>query len=229
MANHYLMKYKGTYRILPELDQNTHDVPRDKRGEIMEGYDDIYIACQNGNKIYTYGHMNGNSKVVWLVAYIPSIGRGRNIKKVLDEQHIEYVEYRESDMEVEFRFKAKDIDTIATLLKAKTSGANISPFSVKNLPKAKDVKIPSNEIERYKAIAARVNKSDLLIIHKITTAFLTSVIEKKCKKKDKPFDVKSDMKKCLMSRQIKEYIWTKGFWDEFLSYFEKEIKKYHSN
>lgn len=55
MANHYLMKYKGTYRILPELDQNTHDIPRNKRGEIMEGYDDIYIACQNGNKIYTYG------------------------------------------------------------------------------------------------------------------------------------------------------------------------------
>lgn len=53
MANHYLMKYKGTYRILPELDQNTHDIPRNKRGEIMEGYDDIYIACQNGNKIYT--------------------------------------------------------------------------------------------------------------------------------------------------------------------------------
>lgn len=119
MANHYLMKYKGTYRILPELDQNTHDIPRNKRGEIMEGYDDIYIACQNGNKIYTYGHMNGNSKVVWLTAYIPSIGRGRNIKKVLDEQQIEYIEYRESDVEVEFRFKAKDIDTIAILLKAK--------------------------------------------------------------------------------------------------------------
>ena len=211
MANHYLMKYKGIYRILPELDQNTHDIPRDRRGEIMEGYDDIYIACQNGNKIYTYGHMNGNSKVVWLTAYIPSIGRGRNIKKVLDEQQIEYIEYRESDIEVEFRFKAKDIDTIATLLKAK------------------NVEIPSEEIERYRTISAQVDKSDLLIIYKITTSFLTAVLEKKCKKKDKSFDVKSDMKKCLMSRQIKEYIWTKGFWDEFLSYFEKEIKKYYSN
>lgn len=28
--NHYLMKYKGTYRILPELDVTTHDIPRDK-------------------------------------------------------------------------------------------------------------------------------------------------------------------------------------------------------
>lgn len=206
MANHYLMKYKGTYRILPELDQNTHDIPRDKSGEIANGYDDIYIACQNGNKIYTYGHINRNSKVVWLIAYIPSIGRGRNIKKALDEQHIEYIKYKESDIEVEFCFKAKDIDIIATLLKAKISGANISPFSIKNLPKAKNVEIPSEEIERYKAIITKVDKSDLLIIHKITSTFLTSEIENKCKKKDKSFNVKSDMKKHLLGRMAKEYI-----------------------
>ena len=39
---HYLMKYKGTYRVLAELDVRTNDIPRDANGEIAEGYEDIY-------------------------------------------------------------------------------------------------------------------------------------------------------------------------------------------
>ena len=134
----YLLKFKGRYRILPELDLGTNDFPRDKNGEISKEYDDIYIACQYGNRIYNYG------KGI-LYAYIPSIGRGRNIRKALDKQGILYTDYNETDEEVEFKFKAKDIEPIATLLKAKTNGANISPFSKKNLPKAKDVEIPLDE------------------------------------------------------------------------------------
>lgn len=51
----YLLKFKGKYRILPELDLGTNDFPRDKNGEIAKEYDDIYIACQYGNRIYNYG------------------------------------------------------------------------------------------------------------------------------------------------------------------------------
>ena len=80
--SHYLMKYKGTYRILPELDVDTHDFPRDANGEIADGYDDLYISCYYGNKIFMYGH-DVNKRAI-LSAYIPSLGRGRNIKKVLD-------------------------------------------------------------------------------------------------------------------------------------------------
>ena len=136
MAYFYLMKYKGKYRILPELDYRTNDIPRDYNGEIADGYDDLYIACQYDCKIRYYGHMGDDKKTVWLSAYIPSIGRGRNVKKALDEKGILYSNYLETSIEVEFRFKAKDIDEVATIMKAKTSGANISPFSVKNLPKA---------------------------------------------------------------------------------------------
>lgn len=218
----YLLKFKGKYRILPELDLGTNDFPRDKNGEIAKEYDDIYIACQYGNRIYNYG------KGI-LYAYIPSIGRGRNIRKALDEQGISYTDYNETDEEVEFKFKAKDIEPIAILLKAKTNGAGISPFSKKNLPKAKNVEIPLNEIERYKAISSRVEKSDLLILHRFTNIFLDTVLQKTIRKSTNDFDYKTDMKSLCMARQIKEYIYLKGMWDEYLKYMETEITKFYKN
>lgn len=223
--SHYLMKYKGTYRILPELDVDTHDFPRDANGEIADGYDDLYISCYYGNKIFMYGH-DMNKRAI-LSAYIPSLGRGRNIKKALDDKEIPYTDYIETDSEVCFNFKAKDIEEVAKLLKAKTAGADISPFSVKNLPKNKNVEIPSSEIERYREIMNKVQKNDLLLIHKITSDFLSAVLQKKYRKYDKKFDYKRDMKKLMLARQIKEYIWTKEMWEEYLKYLNKEIADFY--
>lgn len=227
MAN-YLMKYKSKYRLLPELDVNTKDIPRDYNGEIAEGYDDIYIACQYGNKIYVYGHID-NTKPVWLVAYINSIGRGRNIIKTLKEKEVEYIDYRESDEEAEFKFKAKDIEVVAELMKARTSGADISPFSVRNLPKS-DVKIPTEEIARYKEITSVVPKSDLLLIHRLTNAFLDDILQKGLRKttKNKKFSYRSDMKSMSMARQVKEYIYIKNYWNEYLDYLKKEFVKIYN-
>lgn len=219
--NHYLMKYKGVYRILPELDEDTHDFPRDKDGGIADGYDDLYISCYHGNKIYFYGH--GANKRVILSAYIPSIGRGRNVKKAMDVQGITYTNYLETDTEVEFRFRAKDIEVIAGLLKAKTAGSDISPFSVKNLPKNKNTQIPSNEIARYREITGKVQKDDLLLIHTITVDFLNSVLQKKYRKYDKTYDFRIDMKRMKMARQTKEFIYEKGLWHEYLKFLDNKI------
>jgi hypothetical protein len=225
--SHYLMKYKGTYRVLPVLDEIYHDLPRDNNGNINHDEVELYIACQNGNKITEYGKDNSNRMV--LKAYIPSIGRGRNIKRAMDEKNIPYTEYFETDEEVEFHFKAKDISPIAELMKVRTGGANVSPFSNRNLPKA-DVEIPTEEIERYKAITAEVQKDDLLVIHRITNDFLTNFIEKKYKKiEGKNFDIDTDMKKMKMKRMSKEYIWTKGFWEEYLTFLQKKIKEFYKN
>ena len=225
--SHYLMKYKGTYRVLPVLDEVYHDLPRNTSGDIIHEEVELYIACKNGSKITEYGKDTSNR--MELKAYIPSIGRGRNVKRALDAQGVPYTNYLETDEEVEFRFKAKDIEPIATLMNVKTGGANISPFSTKNLPKA-DVEIPTEEIERYKAVVAEVQKDDLLVIHRITTDFLSNFLEKKCKKlEDKNFDYKMDMKKLKMSRQPKEYIMHRGLWKEYLDYLEKEIKKFYIN
>lgn len=229
MSYPYLMKFKGVYRLLPELDKETNDFPRDHKGDIDESYDDIFISCQYGNKITTYGHMPDNKKTMWLTAYIPSLGRGRNIKKAMDAKGVPYTHYRETDEEVEFRFKAKDIEEVATLLKAKTSGADISPFSSKNLPKA-NVKIPTEEIERYKAVIADVQKGDLLIIHRITESFLVNILNKKLRKTEgKSFVYSTDMKKMKMARMAKEYIFTKNMWEEYLVYLKKEIDKFYNN
>ena len=210
--SHYLMKYKGTYRVLPVLDEVYHDLPRDNNGNINHEEVELYIACKNKSKITEYGKDVSNRMV--LKAYIPSISSGRYIKKTLDSKGIPYTNYLETDEEVEFRFKAKDIKPVAELLKAKTLGSNVSPFSTKNLPKA-DVEIPTVEIERYKAVVAEVKKEDLLIIHRITTDFLSNILEKKYKKLDnKKFDHTIDMRKMKMSRMAKEYIYTKNMWNE---------------
>lgn len=224
----YLMKYKGTYRLLPELCLDTNDFPRNDKGEI-DPDTGIYITCQYGNKIYYWG-LNESRRGV-LAAYIPSVGRGRNIKKVMKKDKINFFDYSESDEEVMFKFLAADIDKVAILMKAKTSGASISPFSTKNLPKNKDVEIPMDEIERYKAISSKIQKSDLLLIKNVNAAFLSNVLEKSLKKalKDKSFSYKQDMRNLKMSRQVKEYIWSRGFWEQYLEFLEKEIDNYYSN
>lgn len=225
--SHYLMKYKGVYRVLPVLDEVYHDLPRDNNGNICHEEVELYIACKYGSKITEYGK-DGSNRMV-LKAYIPSIGRGRNIKRSLDAQSIPYTNYLETDEEVEFRFKAKDIEPIAELLNVKTGGANISPFSNKNLPKA-DVEIPMAEIERYKAATAEVQNVDLLIIHRITTDFLSNFLEKKYKKiEGKKFDLSTDMKKMKMSRMAKEYIWSKGMFNEYLKFLQDKIKEFYEN
>lgn len=222
---HYLMRYKGRYRIMPVLDEIYHDIPRDAQGNIQHEDVELYISCQNGNKITEYGKNSSNRMM--LTAYIPSIGRGRNVRKALDAKNIPYANYMESDEEVWFRFEAKYIDTVAELLKAKTMGADISPFSSKNLPKA-DIEIPTEEIERYKSVVAEVQKEDLLIIHRFTTSFLTDILEKKYKKIDgKDFDCSVDMKKMMMARMAKEYIWTKKMWEEYLNYMQNKIKEFY--
>lgn len=214
----YLMKYKGIYRLLPELDLSTNDFPRTPSGEIEDI--DIYISCQYGNKIKCYGHIE-KKRPVWLIAYIPSIGRARNIKKALDELGIEYIDYTENDIEADFKFKAKDIEEVAKLMKAKTSGAGISPNSVKNLPKS-DYTIPVENLRPYKEITVVIPKGDILIISQITNRFMDEILSKKYKR----IDIKSDMRKKCMARQIKEYIHSMGMWDEYLNYLKKEIDNY---
>lgn len=219
----YLLRYKGRYRILTEICTDTMDFPREVDGSYCDN--DLYISCSYGNKITTYGH-RGSAKEVWLTAYIPSIGRGHNVKKYLDANKIPYEGYMESDSEVWFCFKSKDIDTLATLLHAKTSGAGISPFSSRNLPKS-TTQIPTVEIERYKEITEEVKKEDLLIIHKFTNTFLTAVVEKRCKKNDPMFSLQADMRKQMLGRQSKEYIYVNGYWDEYLAYMRKSIAKFY--
>jgi hypothetical protein len=126
----YLLKYKGQYRLKAPYDLRTNEFPRDEKGNYADN--DIYIDCKHGNQIYHYGDKE-------LVAYIPSIGRAKNIIKKLKEEGKEDLILKViwSDEEALIHFHVKNIELFASLLGARTSGASISPFSVKNLPSTK--------------------------------------------------------------------------------------------
>lgn len=223
MAN-YLLKYKGKYRLLPELCLDTNDFPRDASGGI-DKETGIYIKCSQGNKIVYWG-LNSSRRGV-LLAYIPSLGRGRNIKRELVKQGVEILDYDESDEEVTFQFLASDIEPVAKLMRANTSGANISPFSTKNLPKV-TIDIPENEILKYKILVSKVGTAGMTMIRMANKAFLDDVLAKKLRppKKRKPFDYVSDMRQMKLSRDTKGYIYKKGLWQDYLEYLEKEIDSY---
>lgn len=225
MANYLTTHYKGKWRILSDIDEETNDFPIDCDGERDE--DCVYISCRNGNKIWYWG-LNDSRRAV-LGAYIPSIGRGRNIKKAMKKDKIEFFNYDESADEVIFHFLAPDIEYVANALGAKTSGANTSPFSSKNLPKS-DVSIPSEKIEEYKAITSKLGKNDMLVIKNINDHFLTDILEQTLRKKtkNKKFSVRDDMKLNKMSRQMKEYVYSRGYWQEYLDYLSKEIDAYYA-
>lgn len=224
MAHHYLMKYKGTYRLKPELDKELHDFPRDHNGEIDESYDDIYIDCQNGNRIYYYGRCPNISGVL-LWAYIPSVIRGKNILKRMDALSIPYFHYFETDEEISFKFKPKDIDDVASLLHARTYGANISPFSPRNLPKP-EISIDESDLALYKEITASLDKSDYLVVKRFTDDFCSKILSKTMRKKDRSYSFSKDIRQNKMSRSVKTYIWKMGFWKEYIDYLHKKLKTY---
>ena len=229
------MKYKGQYRLKPNLDIYTNDFPRTDDGSIDPSYDDIYIKCVNGSQIYHYGHST-------LVAYIPSLGRGHNtlisIAKELkliseDTKSRDYgtlysllekdgtiFDIMENDLEIEFKFHAKDIELIAKYLKPQTSGADISPFSTRNLPKS-SYTIPNEEIEEYKKITNSVSKYDKLLISHITNEFLNNILAKDKLYKTLNISMKSDMRKKMLKG--KEYIHSMGYWDKYLQYLKVNI------
>lgn len=224
------MKYKGKYRLKSNLDQYTNDFPRNEDGNIDPSYDDIYIKCANGAQIYHYGHSI-------LVAYIPSIGRGHNILigiarqlQLINEDTVsrDYgILYPilekdgtinhivENDSEIEFRFHAKNIDLVAEFLKPQTSGASISPFSTRNLPKLVYT-IPTEDIERYKEITDLIAKGDTLAISHVTNNFLNNILSKN--KLYRTVPMKVDMRKKML--KSKEYIHNMGYWDEYLEYLK---------
>lgn len=218
------MKYKGCYRLIANIDKATNDYPRDEYGNIDT--DDIYIKCTHGSQIYHYGHST-------LVAYIPSLGRGHNILRAMAnellniEEKIPYEELynaleeegtikniKENDSEIEFCFNNNRIEFVAKYLKPLTAGANISPFSVRNLPKTRYI-IPDEDLVAYKNIVSKKYSEQFLTLKHMTDMFLKSLVSKKSSWND----IKSDMK--MKGLKGKEYIHSIGKFNEYLLYLKE--------
>ena len=149
-------------------------------------------------------------------AYISSIGRGHNVVKAINEIDSSIIfDVEETDSEILFKFKYSDSDKIIPLLKPKTSGSGISPFSSKNLPRNKNYKIPDEELQSYKDILANIPENERLSIGIITNNFIKSLATKK-----NPMEnIKADMK--LKGLKGKEYIHSIGQWSKYLKYIER--------
>ncbi len=233
---YYLSKYVGTYRLMADIDQDTNDFPRGHEKNELEQID-VYIKCASGGKVYHYGRNK-------LVCYVPSLGRGHNMLKSLavkldlytEEQMKGFTDYEElyskltqtgaildvmeNDSEVEWKFddRNKDyFDIIMGLMKPSTAGCSTSPFSPKNLPMDKTYTIDTDQLQEYKDLVNRLDTNDKLQVHRLTTAFIAYVVQKK----HKHTDVKKDMRK--LGLKGKEYIHKKGLFKEYLKYLEKEI------
>lgn len=146
--------------------------------------------------------------------------RGHNIVKTIQQSDPSLIfNIEETDSEILFKFKYVNSDKVIPLLKPRTSGASISPFSPKNLPRNKDFKIPEDKLTQYKEIISKIPSEKLLTIGRMTNLFLQTLVTKK----NTWENIKSDMRlKCVKG---KEYIYKIGKWDEYLKYLENEIKE----
>lgn len=122
----------------------------------------------------------------------------------------------ETDSEVLFRFHSKHMKQLEPYLKPKTSGADISPFSSRNLPKTKYT-IPDEDLNAYKEIVSKIPKNELISLVHITKKFL----ETYAKKNLKGIDIKADM--ALKGLKGKDYIHSIGAWDKYIEYLKKNI------
>lgn len=202
-------KFKGTYRIKVPYNQWTNDFTRKLNGNLEDI--DCYIDCQYGSKVFHYGRDI-------LQAYIPSLGRGHNIIKAINDIDFSLIfDIEETDSEILFKFKYANSDKIIPLLKPKTSGSNISPFSSKNLPKNKDFKIPDEELSLYKEIVAKISSERILALTHSTNSFIKSLATK-----NNPIEnIKADMK--LKGLKGKEYIYSIGKWNEYIKYLKENL------
>lgn len=237
---YYLSKYIGKYRLLTEYDLHTNNFAKDLNGTYETG--DVYIKCAKGNKITYWGRGI-------LVAYVPSIIRGKNILKAVGERNgIDLSKYQieqddikrfdfdnylkelletkiifdieESDEELLWKFKNKYTELMAELLGASTYGAKRSPFSPKNLPIA-EYDIPDEDLKKYKDVINNLDQSLVIKISHVTKAFYTEYIPKKHKEYRK-VDMTALMR--LKKLKAKEFIHSIGFWDEYIAYLQKHLK-----
>ncbi len=245
MAGYLPSHYKGVYRIKADIDQATNDFPRDEQGNIDSSFDDFYIPCAKNGKIRHYGQKVllyycptiGKFRNILKKIYEDKIGdlnkhttikfsKDKEItsydyesiyKELLDKQILTYI--CEYESEGEFRFKTDMMDYIASLVEARTSGSNISPFSTKNLPSAK-YDIPTEDLIKYKEIIKVLDKSEVIHLSHWAKQF-DSVIKAK---KGNTYDINAERKLSCLSG--KEYIYSVGLFDDYLQFLKDKVDLY---
>jgi hypothetical protein len=214
LVNHY----KGKYRVKAHYDKETNDFIRDPEGNLDDSFADFYLSGRSGIEIK---HASGSD----LVCYVPKITLGNNVLKgfydrIIGNHGSKTVEtivkelqaggyIGECDIlstEVFFIFPAKYLDDLNKIVKLKTSGASISPFSTRNLPKA-PYTIPKKDMDLYKTC-----KGDLtgLQVSRIQDEFIRECCDD---------DVKQRMKKEML--KANQWFHKHGMWDAYCKYIRR--------
>lgn len=229
-------KYKNVYRVKAFYDLKTNDYPRLKDGELNNTFDDLYIPC--ASKCYIMHHeqnilmaiipskTKGNNiiKNIFEDMYGENTSTGMTFEELYKEviKLGNIIKIEDCDLyqinkngkihnigEMIIYFKNEYMPVMAKILKVQTSGASISPFSVKNLPKTKYI-IPEKDKSDYDNIVSKLNNK--LSIKNYNNEFLEEVNS----------NYKADMK--LAGLKGKEYIHSIGKWSEYLDYLKMRIK-----
>jgi len=122
-------KYIGKYRVNCELDDHNEFVP-----------EDTFILCKSNCNIYRYSEDK-------LAIYVPSGATKKRWMKELQAVSNIVDLYADDSYESVLLFDEKDLDAVAKIVGAKTSGKKIVPTSMKNHP---DNKRKKYEIQRPK-------------------------------------------------------------------------------
>jgi hypothetical protein len=246
----YLNKYIGIYRVKTHIDKSTNDFPRVVKNNekvLDPSNDDLFIVCKNNIQIYHYG------KGV-LVGYIPSIKRGHNIIKQIyidtigniDESDNDYkriyeclsnkglvYDFEETDREVLFKFKGKNMSILEKYLEPSTYGAKTRPFSTDNLPKRK-LNIPEDDMKLFDEIVSCIPKEKdrddkqgimmkMQMYRNLNQGFINSLTTKNYTTKD----ITSDMK--LVGLKGKEYFYYKGLWSKYLQSLKEQLEEKYND
>ena len=116
------------------------------------------------------------------------------------------------------KFKDKDIEMMTNYMQAQTSGASMSPFSTRNLPKEK-YEINNEDLHLYEEIKDSISKDSLLDFGRLTSRFIYENMAKN--KQYKRINMKELMKKKMLKG--KEFIHSEGFWNEYLKFLRENI------
>lgn len=214
-------KFKGVFRVVADYDQSTNDFPRSHDGTIDSSFDDFYISSKKNLEV-RHGYRNILACFIWSNSTYSSVLNGIGIIENLDIQknNIEtkakilldkgiLTDYWIGDGEGIIYFKTDQLIKYQNVLQLKRYGANVSPFSTKNLPKSK-YKIPANDLKHYHEITSVIPQRE---IHKISHW-------NKVFQRNNNIDFTTLRQSCM---NFKQYIHKNGLWNDYLNYLSERI------
>ena len=225
MSMYLWTKCKGKYRVLPEFDLITGDIPRDHNGDVDKDYDDWYLSNAGASLKIKHAYHDQ------LSCYLNSVRKGHNTIHDLynllyqqDNQVFHYdmvtklqqdgyiLEYDETSVEAIFTFKIKYLDQFNSIFNLRTRGAGTHPLNRRNYKKV-PYQIPQKDLSRIQDINLKIEKigGNLQVARLIRQAFTPFVKNRTTQYKN---------------MDTKAYIHMSGHWQEFVEYYNQLAEQF---